>query len=222
MPDNIIPGHDLILVVIAEVGHAGMVIFPGELQPNFFIDANFRIEIFITDQVAAARCNIFWTTVAFRVEQITFAGLIQVWCFKGSGNPRFDFEVIPQFLREVQAGAEVTAGIVEIIKAQAGNDIRAGNRLNIIFNIQRTDLGMVFTAAIRSRARNAADITVIHGQAGRGRIVELIAAPLRTHGQRLIDQRIQRNIKLAAGSPGAQAIGRELFIRRNTPFTAAG
>ena len=190
-----------------------MVIFPGELQPNFFIDADFRIEIFITDQVAPAWCNIFWTAIAFRVEQIAFTGLIQVWSFKGSGNPCFDFEIIAQFLRKIQTGAEVPAGVAEIIKAQAGNDIRARNRLNVIFNIQRTDLRMIFTAAIRSRARNTADITVIHRQAGRGRIIELIAVPLCTNGQRLINHHIQRNIKLAAGSPGTQAIGRKLFTR---------
>ena len=54
LPDNVIPGHDLILVIIAEVGHTCVVIFPGGLQPNFFIDTDFRIEIFITDQVAPA------------------------------------------------------------------------------------------------------------------------------------------------------------------------
>ncbi|MGE3082102.1 hypothetical protein V8P74_24885, partial [Escherichia coli] len=55
-----------------------------------------------------------------------------VWGFKGSGNPCFDFEIIAQFLRKIQTAAEVPAGVAEIIKAQAGNDIRARNRFRVL------------------------------------------------------------------------------------------
>lgn len=66
--NNFITCDNLILIIVTEIRDACVVIVYGKFQPDLFIDANFRIEVLITDQVTAARRNIFWTTVAFRIE----------------------------------------------------------------------------------------------------------------------------------------------------------
>lgn len=63
--NNFITCDNLILIIVTEIRDACVVIVYGKFQPDLFIDANFRIEVLITDQVTAARRNIFGQPLPF-------------------------------------------------------------------------------------------------------------------------------------------------------------
>ncbi|MOA24783.1 hypothetical protein D3C78_1454760 [compost metagenome] len=96
--DTAITRFDFIVVIVAEISHAGQPAFIVEFQPDFFIDAGFCLQVVVTQQVAAIFDIAGRTTLTFAVQQIVLVGLVQVRRFVGAGDAHFQGEVVAQFL----------------------------------------------------------------------------------------------------------------------------
>lgn len=130
-------------VIVAKPGDSGSVTIKVKFDTDLFVDTDLRVEVRVTQQVAAAFSDRVWTTVAAGGEQIAFTGLIEVWRFKHARDTGLQREHIAELLRQIEAGAPVTAKLIMIIEANAGDQVGAGHGFDIIFQIDTGEGGAV-------------------------------------------------------------------------------
>lgn len=126
-----------------ETSDSGSVTIKVKFDTDLFVDTDLRVEVRVTQQVAAAFSDRVWTTVAAGGEQIAFTGLIEVWRFKHARDTGLQREHIAELLRQIEAGAPVTAKLIMIIEANAGDQVGAGHGFDIIFQIDTGEGGAV-------------------------------------------------------------------------------
>ena len=215
-------GDDFVFVIVAKPGDPGSVTIKVKFDTDLFVDTDLRVEVRVTQQVAAAFSDRVWTTVAAGGEQISFTGLIEVWRFKHARDTGLQCEHIAELLGQIEAGAPVTAKLIMIIEANAGDQVGAGHGFDIIFQIDTGEGGAVFGTALRRVARGPRDsLAVAVSGLHRCRVVELIMVPFHSQRQRLVRQPEERHIEFRGSTPGFQTAGGIIFTVDHA-FDAAG
>ncbi|MNZ38155.1 hypothetical protein D3C78_556220 [compost metagenome] len=201
---GLVTGLDLVLVIVAKVGGAGA---PGAFvvcQAQLFVDAGFRVEVGVAQQVAAAfvdLAGVAATTTA--VEQVVGVGLVQVRGLVGAGDTALDAQGLGDLVRGVEARAPVAAEVLVMVVAQAGGDDGVGADFDVVFGVQGkaacSGFGLGTVEAWQFGAR------VIALRAQRAWVVERFVKVFATQGQHLLKAHTQRQVDLASGAGVAQA-----------------
>ena len=170
-----VAGIDLVLVVVAEIGTAGA---PGALverQADLFVDADFRLEVRVTDQVAATDVHFHRAaTRATAVQQVVGVGLVQVRGFVGPGDAALDAQLIGDLVRGIEARAPVAAKFAVMVETHAGSDDGFGTGFDIVLDVERIAVGRGFGfGPVSARQRRAAVGTRVPAlRAQRTRVIE--------------------------------------------------
>ena len=215
-------GDDFVFVIVAEPGDPGSVAIKVKFDTDLFVNTDFRVEVRVAQQIAAAFGDSVWTTVAAGGEQIAFTGLIEVRRFKHPRDTGLQREHIAQRLRQIEAWAPVAAKLIMIIETNAGDQVGAGHGFDIIFQIDTGEGGAVFGTTLRRVAGDPRDsLPVAVSGLHRCRVVELIMVPFHAQRQRLIRQPEERHIEFGGSTPGFQSAG-GIILTVDHAFDAAG
>ncbi|MNE18055.1 hypothetical protein D3C80_1110650 [compost metagenome] len=194
---------DLVLVVVTEVGSAGA---PGALvvgQAQLLVDAGFRVEVGVAQQVAAAFVELAGVAAAATaVQQVVGVGLVQVRGLVGAGDAALDAQGVGDLVRGVQARAPVVAIVFVMIQAQAGGDDGVLTDFDVVLSVQgKAACGGFGLGAVEVRQLGS---RVIALRAQRARVVERLVQVLAAQGQHLLKAHAQRQVDLAGGPGVAQ------------------
>ena len=131
-----VTGIDLVLIVVAKVRTAGA---PGafvERQANLFVDADFRLEIRVTHQIASTEVHLYRTaTLPTAVQQVVGVGLVKIRGFIGTGNTALDAQFIGDLMRRVEARAPVAAKLAVMIESKPRRDDGFGTDFDVVFSV---------------------------------------------------------------------------------------